>query len=485
MILTLPPGIIQVKLPSLMTEKKLLYQVRVIAVCEGAYRGVYQVPLHLALVLALMKQGISWNLAFATVVVWINAIPQFFNFGLELAGGMIAQRLSTLGSFLSLAIGFALRTFAVVVLAAAYLAPTKMAILALGAVGLLISEAGRAFLSGSFEDAYRQTAKHLVQNDEDQQRALTALIAHYDVSSMNSLHISKGTIGLIATALLLMQLKWMHPLAFPISVTAFAIGILLQFLAVFFSLHWYRWAKDVLKFSRKQEELGSLRGQLLVFLKSPDLFWSLSVGGSIYLFFSVVALGGLSLSRVDAANISLLDPTTVSWLFIFNILAISFVVHWAQWLGNQLLGRNRQTRSTRMNFLNLLWGPVSVSISSLLITLMYVHGDWTILATPVCLLMSLLIGPLRTWQFWMRVPLANQAESHPRNQPYFGQSHVFYYSLLAAGYQLGILFAILLSGTYFTQGDDLNVWNVFLFTVITLAIWKALQSLRRSAIDRK
>jgi hypothetical protein len=129
---------------------------------------------------------------------------------------------------------------------------------------------------------------------------------------------------------------------------------------------------------------------------------------------------------------------------------ISFAIPLATLLGVNTFfnyffkGHSRQSIFRKLDS----WLGIGVILSWLTVALLVVgYGPWGNGTIFIVSALAFCLAPFNIWTGWMRIPLLEEAEQNPVFKKEFGESHVFYYSLLEGCKETFFgMFAVIYSG---------------------------------------
>ncbi len=210
----------------------------------------------------------------------------------------------------------------------------------------------------------------------------------------------------------------------------FLVSIVVHLGATLVTLRWYAWAKAHISGERVKENLGSILGQVGVFIKKKDYLWCIGIGGCL----SFVWIYSINMAPLTVDSL-LRDFSSgeLNWNDILSATLISFAIPFANLLGVKTFFNYLFKGMTRQHLFRKLdsWLGIGAILSWLVIALLLVsYGPWGNETVFVVSVLAFLLAPFNIWTGWMRIPLSEDALKNPEYSKEFGESHVFYYSLI-------------------------------------------------------
>lgn len=447
-----------------MQESRLRNIVAYLKSAEGSYQGLIQIPFHVGACLNLVHMGVPAAQALASVVTWLVGFPRLFSFGTEILGGVVGKSLGIRGSFMILPMGFLLRSTAALGFAIGCIWHDPEAVIAICATAVIIGEIGRSLISGALEDAYTMTARR-VCNDSADLVACCDVIGQIKLQTLRAVFAFVGTFAVMGAHL--MEGGGHHWLI----ASPFVVVGLMEMIACGVSFNWYRWAIDHVTLENTSPNLGSMWGQTKVFFQKMDFLFCLGIGGAV--LFLLIMTVNLSPLTIDDAHLDL-AANNLTLTHIFTAAIIGASIPFANMLGVKVVYNHLLARWKRVDIFRSFDGIKGFGLVLLwcLIAICVLLIEFPAPAIPVVVaIVALLFAPMYAWVNWMRNPLTEEAEKHPDYAVHFGESRVFYFSLIEGGKETAFATTVL----FFDLVPDLGMPKFasisLIIGVCCIAIW--------------
>jgi len=450
-------------------KHKTLAFVKKISSCNGAYRGIIQIPAHLGIVLALNSIGIIGSKSITDTLFWVWAFPRFFSVPLEIFGGFLSQTISSRGSFICLPFGIAIRAISLLLMMMACTSTISNLILILGATSVCLGEIGRSLFTCQYQDIINQIVK-------DTKLDHLFLISKCETVEKNSLHIFRIIFAAIGTASVVLFHIFRQEDYSWIFFSPYIVSIGIHFVAFFESIRWAS-IKRSINIKQKHSNLESVIFQAKHFIKSKNVCWSLGAGGFIFLYIYLVNFAvitsGIFTDHDNSGSLNVYHALYASTLAILPPMAA--------WSSNFII-----LKKSSIKFQSLGQGYLGIILLSLWFILLLISEVFGINSSYRIIWVfsfAFLFGPLQTWIGWQRIPILSKAESEKTNRELFYSSHVFYYALISSTMELAIgIFGLIIKFTPLTQ-LNFSLLFIGLCSIFLTLVWKL--NFKKSSILEK
>lgn len=393
-----------------MINQELKNKVFINSFMEGLTRGSRQLPFYLGLSALLIKQGHNYSEAISLVFLYVFSIPKFFTFFLEILGGAISHSLGNIGAFKVLPLGGVFRSVSLIIIASAfYLQDTYS--LALASIAVIVDELGRCLMSGSFEDAYKRAIIEDHQSIKE--------IANIDVFKLKVLRFSQ--VGSMALGIIAIGFKYIYSIDYLIPFL-FVSLFFISLYTIYINFTWLNLAKKYTSSSPKFNT-SNLKEQLVFFLKSRALLFSLATGGAMYIFIKLVSLGPM----ISNDFLIQIQESRLTWRMIWFNIMIGAIIPVMTLLSIKFLVEKRGSNNL---FKSLNYYKGAISYSSFLLFSLFTYYFFPLSLTSNVIFVAafaFIFPPLNLWADWQRLNITSKAKENGLN---LGENHSLYYSLI-------------------------------------------------------